>query len=67
MGLPDKIYTERDIQRARTSSKVIGWLQGGAAVLIGGMVLNIVGWFPALAIVGVVGYVAYKVLSKPAD
>lgn len=67
MGLPDKIYTERDIQRARTSSKVIGWLQGGAAVLIGGMMLNIVGWIPALVIVGVVGYVAYKVLSKPAD
>ncbi len=65
MGLPDKIYTERDIQRARTSSKVIGWLQGGAAVLIGGMMLNIIGWIPALVIVGVVGYVAYKVLSKP--
>lgn len=65
MGLPDKIYTKRDIQRARTSSKVIGWLQGGAAVLIGGMMLNIIGWIPALVIVGVVGYVAYKVLSKP--
>lgn len=65
MGLPDKIYTKRDIQRARTGSKVIGWLQGGAAVLIGGMMLNLIGWIPALVIVGVVGYVAYKVLSKP--
>ncbi len=29
------------------------------------MILNVVGWIPTLAIVGVVGYVAYKVLSKP--
>ena len=65
MGLPEKIYTEHDIQRATTKGKIIGWLQGGTVVVIGGMVLNIVGWIPALGIVGLIGYVAYKVLSKP--
>jgi len=65
MGLPEKIYTEHDVQRAATKGKIIGWLQGGTVVVIGGMVLNVVGWIPALAIVGLIGYVAYKVLSKP--
>ena len=67
MGLPEKTYTQHDLERARTHGKVIGWLQGGTVVVIGGMVLNVVGWIPALAIVGVVAYVAYKVLSKPSD
>jgi hypothetical protein len=65
MGLPEKRYTENDVQRARTKGKVVGWLQGGTAVVIGAMVLNVVGWIPALAIVGVVAWVAYKLLSKP--
>jgi len=67
MGLPEKRYSEDDLALARTKAKVIGWLQGGMVVVIGGMVLNVVGWIPALVIVGVVGYVAYKVLSKPSD
>ncbi len=65
MGLPEKIYTDRDLKRAETKGRVIGWLQGGIVVVVGGMILNVVGWIPTLAIVGVVGYVAYKVLSKP--
>jgi MFS superfamily sulfate permease-like transporter len=64
MGLPEKIYTDRDLERAETKGRVIGWLQGGIVVLVGGMILNVVGWIPTLAIVGVVGYVAYKMLSK---
>ena len=64
MALPDKVYDKTDLERARTRGKVIGWLQGGTAVVIGGMVLNVVGWIPALAIVAVVGYVAYRILSK---
>jgi hypothetical protein len=34
MGLPEKIYTEHDIQRATTKGKIIGWLQGGTVVVI---------------------------------
>ena len=64
MGLPEKIYTDRDLKRAETKGRVIGWLQGGIVVVVGGMILNVVGWIPTLAIVGVVGYVGYKVLSK---
>lgn len=67
MGLPDKIYTARDVERARTQGTVIGWLQGGMVVVVGGMILNVIGWIPTIAIAGVVGYVAYKVLSKPKD
>ena len=64
MGLPEKIHTDRDLERAETKGRVIGWLQGGIVVVVGGMILNVVGWIPTLAIVGVVGYVGYKVLSK---
>lgn len=67
MALPEKFHTDRDLKRAETKGKVIGWLQGGTVVVVGGMILNVVGWIPALAIVGVIGYVAYKVLSKPSD
>ena len=67
MGLPEKIHTDRDLERAETKGRVIGWLQGGIVVLVGGMILNVVGWIPTMVIVGVVGYVAYKMLSKSKD
>ncbi len=65
MGLPEKLHTDRDLERAETKGRVIGFLQGGIVVVIGGMVLNVVGWIPTLAMIGVVGYIAYKMLSKP--
>jgi hypothetical protein len=34
MGLPEKIYTDRDLERAETKGRVIGWLQGGIVVLV---------------------------------
>ena len=67
MGLPEKIHTDRDLERAETKGRDIGWLQGGIVVLVGGMILNVVGWIPTMVIVGVVGYVAYKMLSKSKD
>lgn len=65
MGLPDKGYTESDLARARRSGKIVGWLQGGAAVVIGGMILNVVGWVPTVLVVGGLAYVAYRLLLKP--
>jgi len=67
MGLPDKVYDRTDLERAKTKGQVIGWLQGGAAVLVGAMFLKFVGWIPALAILGIVGYVVYKLLSKTGE
>ena len=67
MGLPVK-YTEKDVARARYRGQLIGWLQGGVVVIAGAIVLNLLGWIPAVVAVGAVGYGTYKVykwLSKP--
>ena len=65
MNLPEKIYTDQDLARARKKGKVIGWLQGGAIVVGAAFVWNLVGWIPTVIVVGGVGYLGYKLLSKP--
>ena len=68
MSLPAKVYTEKDVTNAQHRGQLVGWLQGGAAVIAGAIVLNILGWIPAVLAVGAVGYGAYKVykwMSKP--
>lgn len=68
MGLPVKVYTEKDVVSARHRGQFVGWLQGGAVVVAGAIVLNVLGWIPAVLTVGAVGYGGYRVyrwLSKP--
>ena len=68
MGLPVKVYTEKDVVSARHRGQLVGWLQGGAVVVAGAIVLNVLGWIPAVLTVGAVGYGGYRVyrwLSKP--
>jgi hypothetical protein len=65
MGLPEKIYTEKELTRARSTERVVGWLQG-AGVVIGGLVLwNLLGWIPVLIGLAAVGWVLFKLLSRP--
>ena len=59
--LPD-LYTERDVTRARRRGKVVGWLQGGAAVLLFGAAYSMLGWLPTVLVLGLVGAVIYKLL-----
>ena len=42
MGLPERIYTKDELEVARTKGQVIGWIQGAAVVVLGGMVLKLV-------------------------
>lgn len=68
MTLPEKIYTERDVTRARRKGKAIGWLQGGGVVVGGALILNFLGWIPTVLVLIVIGYGLYKLLSKkPSD
>jgi hypothetical protein len=62
--LPEKIYTERDISRARKKGKAIGWIQGGGVVIAGGLVLNLLGWIPTILVMVVVAYGLFRLLSK---
>ncbi len=57
-------YTAKDLELARTKGQVIGWVQGGLAVVVGSMVLHALGWIPAIALVAGVGFLAYKLTSK---
>jgi hypothetical protein len=58
--LPAKIYDENDVARARRRGKFVGWVQGAGAVFLVGIVLNLLGWIPTVAVTGLVGYGVYK-------
>jgi hypothetical protein len=68
VGLPEKIYTERDLVRARRKSKAVGWLQGGGVVFGGAVILNIIGnalwWIPTILILAAIGYGLLRKASK---
>lgn len=64
MTVPEKIYTGRDISRARKKGKAIGWIQGGGVVIAGGLILNLVGWIPTILVIVVVAYGLFRLLSK---
>ena len=63
VNLPEKTYTETQLTRATVTSRVIGWLQGGAVVLGGAILLRFLGWIPVIIGLVVVGWVLMKLLS----
>jgi hypothetical protein len=59
------LYSQQDVENARTKGQLVGWFQGGA-VGVGGMILlGYIGWIPTLAVVGIGGFALYKLLSRP--
>lgn len=62
-NLPERIYTESDLAKTRRNAKVVGWVQGGLAVFLGAMVLNLLGWIPTVLVAGGVVYLGYKILT----
>ena len=67
MNLPEKIYTETDLTKAKAKSRVIGWVQGGGVVLGGAILLNLLGWIPVVVGIAAVSWVLYKLLSRKKD
>ena len=65
MNLPERIYTEKELARAKTSGKVVGWMQGAGVVLGGAILLNLLGWIPVVVGLAAVAWVLYKMLSGP--
>ncbi|HIF08118.1 MAG TPA: hypothetical protein EYQ64_14625 [Gemmatimonadetes bacterium] len=61
---PDKVYTEKELSRAKTTSRVIGWLQGGGIVLGGAILWNLMGWIPVVVGLAAVGWVAVKLMGR---
>ena len=67
MNLPEKVYTEKELTRAKTTGRVVGWLQGGAVVLGGSILWNLMGWIPVVIGVVVVIWVLLKLMSRPSN
>ena len=64
IDLPD-IYTRKDVDTARTKGELVGWVKGTAVGVVGMLLLGVVGWIPTLAVMGVGGFVLYKLFSGP--
>lgn len=67
MNLPQKRHTDQDLELARTKGQVLGWFQGGAGVIVAGLVLNLLGWLPAVLVLAAVAWVAYKLVTRAKD
>ena len=64
MNLPEKVYTEKEVARAKASAKVVGWLQGAGVVFGGAILWNLLGWIPVLVAAVAVGWVLLKLMSR---
>jgi hypothetical protein len=64
VDLPD-LYTQKDVESARTKGELVGWVKGTALGVGGMLLLGVIGWIPTLAVVGVGGFVLYKLFSGP--
>ncbi len=60
-----ELYTKADIEKARTKGQLLGWVQGGAVVLAGALLLSFIGWIPTLVVLGAGGLLIYKLMSSP--
>ncbi len=60
-----ELYTEREIEKARRRGRWLGRVEGAAGLLAAGFIWNAVGWIPTLLVVGIAGYVLYRLLAKP--
>lgn len=67
MNLPEKIYSEDQLQAAKGRAKVVGWAQGAGVVIGAGVLWNLLGWIPIAIGIGGVGWVAWKVMSGSSD
>ncbi len=64
MNLPEKTYSETQMTSAKATSRVVGWLQGGAVVLGGAILWRFLGWIPVIIGLVAVGWVLMKLLSR---
>ena len=62
-NLPVK-YTRTDIENARTKGQLVGWVQAGAVVLGGVLLLKAIGWIPVVLMVVGAAFIGYKVISR---
>jgi hypothetical protein len=62
--VPDRMHSPTEVQNARTKGQVIGWIQGAGVTIATIWVLKLVGWIPALLVIGALGFVGFKLLFR---
>ena len=62
-NLPVK-YTRTDLENAKSKGQLIGWVQAGAVVLGGVLLLKAIGLIPVLLVVGAAAFIGYKVVTR---
>lgn len=60
-----ELYTERDIVKTRRRHRLAGRLEGAGVVLALGLLWRLVPLVTGVLLVAVVGYVIYRLVSKP--
>jgi hypothetical protein len=63
MTVPQKIYTDKEVTRAKNTAQVVGFAQGAGAVIVAGLALKMLGWIPVLLVLGGVAWVLYRVVA----
>lgn len=58
------VYTQEQLENARTKGQFIGWVQGAASVGILLFLLQFLGWIPLLLIAGLVAFGGYKFFTR---
>ena len=53
-----------ELEIARTKAQMVGWAQGAGAVIAISLVFSLIGWIPTVLVLGGVGYLVYRALSK---
>ena len=67
MNLPQKIYTDKEVTRAKNTAQIVGFAQGVGAMTAVGIGLKLLGWIPVLVVLGGVAWVLYKMLFGRKD
>ncbi|MCH8122683.1 MAG: hypothetical protein IH853_06125 [Bacteroidetes bacterium] len=57
------IYTKKQLNNARTKGQVKGWVQGAASTFLFLLLMKFVGLIPAIAVLGGLGYLGYRIFS----
>lgn len=65
-NLPE-LFTQREIEKARSRHRWLGRVEGAGAVIAVGALVSLINWIPSLLVVAVVGYVLWKLLSGPKE
>lgn len=52
----------KELERARTTGQVIGWIQGGIVAALGLVAWSFIGWIPVIAVAALAVYLVYRMV-----